>query len=158
MAGTDSVPAFALPGHKPALTPSHRLSLSRYLLLLAVMLGAAVGDALLGRGMRDVGAVSVHHLGLLFAALLNPWVVSGIVVLIGFMASYMTALSWADLTFVLPATAFGNVITALLSKLWLHERISASRWLGIVLIVIGVGFVANGPSRTERGNSIGAAE
>ena len=42
---------------------------------------------------------------------------AGIALLIGFFASYLTALSWADLTFVLPATAFGNVIVALLSQL-----------------------------------------
>lgn len=114
------------------------------------MLGAAVGDALLDRGMRDVGPVSVHHLGALFHALLNPWVMGGIVILIGFMASYMTALSWADLSFVLPATAFGHVITAFISKFWLHETITPMRWMGIALIVMGVGFVANGPSLTER--------
>ena len=70
--------------------------------------------------------------------------------LIGFFASYLTALSWADLTFVLPATALGNVIVALLSKFWLHETISWQRWAGIVLITIGVGFVAQGPALTER--------
>lgn len=128
----------------------HRLSFDRYLILLCVMLGAAVGDALLGRGMHDLPPVSIHHLGALLTALKDPWIISGIVVLMGFMASYMTALSWADLTFVLPATAFGNVVTALIGKLWLRESISLSRWVGIALIVIGVGFVANGPSYTEK--------
>jgi drug/metabolite transporter (DMT)-like permease len=128
----------------------HRLSFDRYLILLCVMLGAAVGDALLGRGMHDLPTVSIQHLGALFTALKHPWILSGIVVLMGFMASYMTALSWADLTFVLPATAFGNVVTALIGKLWLRESISLSRWAGIALIVIGVGFVANGPSYTEK--------
>ncbi len=113
------------------------------------MLGASVGDALLSRGMREVGPVSVHHLTLLLGALLNPWVLAGITVLISFMGSYMTALSWADLTFVQPATAFGNVVTALIGRLWLHEAITPMRWLGIACIVIGVGFIANGPSRTE---------
>ncbi len=129
---------------------SHRLSASQYFILLTVMVGASVGDALLSRGMRQVGPVSPQHLGLLLHALLNPWVLAGIVVLISFMGSYMTALSWADLTFVQPATAFGNVITALIGRLWLHETISPTRWLGIALIVLGVGFIANGPSRTER--------
>ena len=114
------------------------------------MLGASIGDALLSRGMRQVGPVTPQHLGLLFHALLNPWVLAGIVILLSFMGSYMTALSWADLTFVQPATAFGNVITALIGRLWLHETISPLRWLGIALIVAGVGFVANGPSKTER--------
>ena len=118
-------------------------------MLVFIMLGASLGDALLSRGMKQVGPVSFGHLGLLLHALLNPWVAAGILVLISFMGSYMTALSWADLTFVQPATAFGNVVTALIGRLWLHESITPMRWAGIACIVIGVGFVANGPSRTE---------
>jgi uncharacterized membrane protein len=131
----------------------HTLTPQRYLILLAVMLTASVGDTLLSHGMTQVGPVSLHNLGLLFVALKNPWVISGILLLLGFFASYLTALSWADLTFVLPSTAFGYVVVALLSHFWLHEHISLSRWLGIILIVCGVGFVANGPSLTEHSNS-----
>jgi len=127
----------------------HTLSPQRYLILLAVMLTASVGDTLLSRGMAQVGAVDVHHLGLLWHALFNPYVDLGIVFLIGFFASYMTALSWADLTFVMPATAFGYVVVALLSRFWLHEHLSLYRCAGILLIVCAVGFVANGPSLTE---------
>jgi len=127
----------------------HTLTPQRYLILLAVMLTASVGDTLLSHGMTQVGPVSLHHLGMLLVALKNPWVISGIVLLIGFFSSYLTALSWADLTFVLPSTAFGYVVVALLSRFWLHETISVYRWLGIILIVCGVGFVAHGPSLTE---------
>ncbi len=127
----------------------HRLTPQRYLILVAVMLTAAVGDTLLSHGMTQVGPVSLDHLGLLLVALKNPWVVGGILCLLGFFASYLTALSWADLTFVLPSTAFGYVVVALLSKFWLHETISVYRWAGIILIVCGVGFVANGPSLTQ---------
>ena len=127
----------------------HTLTPQRYLILLAVMLSASVGDTLLSHGMAQVGPVSLAHLGLLFHAIRNPWVVTGILCLLGFFASYLTALSWADLTFVLPSTAFGYVVVALLSKFWLHEHLSLYRWAGILLIVCGVGFVANGPSLTE---------
>jgi drug/metabolite transporter (DMT)-like permease len=127
----------------------HTLTPQRYLILLAVMLTASVGDILLSHGMTQVGPVSLAHLGLLLAAMRNPWVITGILCLLGFFASYLTALSWADLTFVLPSTAFGYVVVALLSKFWLHETISLYRWAGILLIVCGVGFVANGPSLTE---------
>ena len=129
----------------------HRLPLSRYLVLLAVMLTASVGDTLLSRGMAEVGPISIHHLLPLLAALRNPWVIAGIVCLLGFFASYLTALSWADLTFVLPSTAFGYVVVALLSRIWLKEQVSLSRWVGIALIVCAVGFVANGPSLTPAG-------
>ncbi len=124
----------------------HTLTPRRYLVLLAVMLTASVGDTLLDHGMKQVGPVT-HALSLI-TALANPWVIAGILLLLGFFASYLTALSWADLTFVLPSTAFGYVVVALLSKYWLHEQISLTRWAGILLIVAGVGFVANGPSLT----------
>ena len=50
---------------------------------------------------------SLHDLIL---AVLNPSVALGILLLLGFFASYMTALSWADLTYVLPATSLGYVL------------------------------------------------
>jgi drug/metabolite transporter (DMT)-like permease len=72
----------------------------------------------------------------------------GITLLIAFFASYLASLSWADLTYVLPATSIGNVIVALLARFWRHEQISPARWLGILLITAAVGFVAQGPSYT----------
>jgi uncharacterized membrane protein len=100
--------------------------------------------------MTALPAVSITHPFTLIAAVFTPWIALGIGLLIGFFASYLTALSWADLTFVLPATAFGNVIVALFARFWLHEAISLERWAGIALITVGVGFVAHGPSLTER--------
>lgn len=125
------------------------MTFRRYLILGAVMVGASVGDTFLSKGMKQVGPVSLHHLLSLLIALRNPWVFSGIAFLILFFASYLTALSWADLTFVLPATGFGYVIVALLSKFWLHESLSPARWVGIALITLGVGFVTRGPSYTN---------
>jgi drug/metabolite transporter (DMT)-like permease len=122
----------------------------QYLILGLVALCAPLGDTCLSRGMTTLPPITLAHPGALIAAVFTPWIVTGIALLIGFFASYLTALSWADLTFVLPATAFGNVIVAFLSRFWLHEPISFQRWAGIVLITVGVGFVANGPSFTER--------
>jgi len=134
---------------------THRpLKPSQYAVLLCVMLTASVGDTLLSHGMSQVGPVAFSNLRLLLTALRNPWVVAGILLLLGFFASYLTALSWADLTFVLPSTAFGYIVVALLAHFWQHEHISLSRWLGIILIVCGVGFVANGPSLTEHPSPI----
>jgi len=76
------------------------------------MFGSA-GDSLLSRGMKEIGNISMTHLQTLLLAVRNPWVVSGIVLLLAFFAAYMTALSWADLTYVLPATSLGYVLVAL---------------------------------------------
>ena len=137
---------------------SHRLTTSQYCVLLAVMLTASIGDTMLSHGMSQVGPVSFVHVRLLLRALGNPWVVAGIVCLIGFFVTYLSALSWADLTFVLPSTAFGYVVIAAISHFWLHEHISVSRLTGIVLIVCGVGFVANGPALTQRADTTVATE
>jgi drug/metabolite transporter (DMT)-like permease len=127
-----------------------RLLPRQYMILGLVAVCAPLGDSCLSRGMTGLPAISLFHPATLIAAVFTPWIAFGIALLIGFFASYLTALSWADLTFVLPATAFGNVIVALLSHYWLHETISLERWAGIALITLGVGFVAQGPSLTER--------
>ncbi len=126
----------------------HTLTFRQYLVLGSVGLCAPLGDTCLSRGMTALGPISLAHPATLVAAVFTPWIAVGIALLIGFFASYLTALSWADLTFVLPTTAFGNVIVALLARFWLHEPISLQRWAGIALITIGVGFVAHGPSLT----------
>jgi len=127
-----------------------KLSPWQYMVLAQVAICAPLGDTCLSRGMTRLPAITLQHPGTLIAAVFTPWIGIGILLLIGFFASYLTALSWADLTYVLPATAFGNVIVALLSHFWLHETISLERWAGILLITLGVGFVAQGPSLTER--------
>jgi drug/metabolite transporter (DMT)-like permease len=129
---------------------SHRLKPGQYLVLLAVMVCAPLGDSCLKRGMALLQPISLSHPGALIAAIFTPWIALGIALLIGFFASYLTALSWADLTFVLPATAFGNVFIVFISYFWLHEHVSWQRWLGVFLITAAVGFVAQGPSLTTQ--------
>ena len=120
------------------------------MILGLVSLCAPLGDTCLSRGMTTLPPITLAHPFSLIAAVFTPWIALGIAMLFGFFASYLTALSWADLTYVLPATAFGNVIVALFARFFLHEAISWQRWFGVVLITVGVGFVAQGPSFTER--------
>jgi drug/metabolite transporter (DMT)-like permease len=98
--------------------------------------------------MKELGNVSLHSIPSLLLAVLNPWVAAGILLLLAFFASYMSALSWADLTYVLPASSFGYVLVALIARFVFHEQISVTRWVGIAMITAGVGFVAAGPSVT----------
>lgn len=122
----------------------------RYLVLALITLTGSCGDTFLARGMKAMGPVSLAHPAELIHAIFSPWVAAGIVLLIGFFASYLTALSWADLTFVLPVSSLGYVIMTVLARFWLHERVSLPRFLGVLLITGGVGFVAQGPSYTDR--------
>jgi drug/metabolite transporter (DMT)-like permease len=125
------------------------LTFRKYLVLAGVSVFAAAGDSMLSYGMKQVGSISLHHLQGVILAVLNPWVAVGIALLLAFFATYMNALSWADLTYVLPATSLGYVLLALIARFLLHEQVSSSRWLGIALISGGVGFVAGGPALTH---------
>jgi drug/metabolite transporter (DMT)-like permease len=122
----------------------------KYLVLAGVTVFSAAGDSLLARGMKQSGSVSPHDLSSLILTILNPWVVAGIVLLLAFFASYTSALSWADLTYVLPASSLGYVLVAFAGRFIFHEQISIARWLGIAMITAGVGFVAVGPSVTPK--------
>src|ERR1700684_3698294 len=115
------------------------MTFRRYLVLGVITITASCGDTFLSRGMKSLGPVSLAHPAELIHAIFSPWVAAGIVLLIGFFASYLTALSWADLTYVLPATAISYVMMALLAKRILHEQVTTHRWLGIALVTVGVG-------------------
>ncbi len=131
------------------------MTFRKIFVLAGVAIFAATGDSMLSQGMKQTGNISLHHLSTLLAALVNPWVAIGIILLLAFFGAYMNALSWADLTYVLPASSLGYVLLALIARFVLHEHVSLSRWLGIALISGGVGFVATGPAATtrEQGNS-----
>lgn len=129
------------------------MTFRRYLVLGAVTLTSSCGDTFLSRGMKSLGPVPLTHPAALIHAIFSPWIAAGIALLIGFFASYMASLSWADLTYVLPASSLGYVIMTFLARFWLHEHVSSSRWLGVLFITAGVGFVTRGPSYTDHSAS-----
>jgi uncharacterized membrane protein len=72
--------------------------------------------------------------------MLEPTIALGIALQIFWLLSRMALLSRADLSFVIPATASGYVITAMFGKFLLAEQITPKHWMGIVLICLGSGF------------------
>lgn len=77
----------------------------------------------------------------------------GIVLLIVWLVSRMTLMSWADLSYVIPVTAIGYVLPVVMGKVFLLEQVSWQRWAGSLLVVAGVALVSAGPlgSRRRRG-------
>jgi len=123
------------------MASERRLRIKTLVMVLAMVVCANVGDLMLKRGMTQIGVVKVSPSGLAHAFWLtvtNPTIWIGILFLIGFMASYMTVVSWADYSYVMPAGAFGYAILTLLAVVFLHENVSAKRWIGVLLICVGV--------------------
>ena len=131
---------------------SSRLRLKTRLLAVVVILSNVLGNFFLSRGMR-----SPEPPGVFLAVFLDPWVMLGVSLLILWMLARMTLLSWADLTYVLPVTALGYVLTALMGRVFLGEHVSLGRWAGIALIVGGVFLVGNTPIRTTANHGKGDA-
>ena len=120
-------------------------------MVLAMVVCANTGDLLLKRGMTNIGAVEFSGSGLAHAFRLtvtNPVIWLGILFLLGFMICYMTVLSWADYSYVMPAGAFGYALLAFLAVVFLHESVSPRRWVGVILICIGVMLVGQTKPRT----------
>ncbi len=124
------------------------MTFRKYLVLAGITIFSTLGDSLLARGMKDIGNIPLHDLSGFLLVILNPWVALGILCLLAFFSCYMSALSWADLTYVLPATSLGYVLVAFIGHFGFHEPISPTRWVGIMMIAVGVGFAAAGPSVT----------
>jgi len=124
-----------------------RLRVKTWTCVPVVVLANAFGDYFLKRGMPASLQSPVEYIGALF----RPWVALGVLLLIVWQLSRMALLSWADLSYVVPVTAVGYVCVALIGRVFLNERITAARWLGVVLIVAGVMLVGAGtdPQTTE---------
>jgi len=128
-----------------------RIRIKTLVMILAMVVCANVGDLMLKRGMMQIGAVQISLTGLWHALLLTItsgtiWV--GIFFLTGFMLSYMTVLSWADYSYVMPAGAFGYALLTLLAVVFLRETVSLRRWVGVLLICVGVLLVGQTRPRT----------
>jgi uncharacterized membrane protein len=128
-----------------------RIRIKTMVMILAMVVCANAGDLMLKRGMIKIGAVEISQPGLQYAFLAtitNGTIWIGIVFLAGFMLSYMTVLSWADYSYVMPAGAFGYALLTLLAVVFLHETVSPRRWIGVVLICVGVLLVGQTRPRT----------
>jgi uncharacterized membrane protein len=120
---------------------------TRVLTLIVIVTNVA-GNILLSRGMHHIGSVVGFSPLPYLHAILNPYVAAGVVILTLWMISDLALLSLADLSFVLPVTASAYVLIAILGHFVLDERVSLVRWIGIVVITLGVMLVGETPSRT----------
>ena len=127
------------------------LRLKNRIFIALVVISNTIGTVLLGRGMSRMPEFAPDGMfGYVAVFLTNPWIVLGILLLIVWMVAQLSMFTWADLSYVLPVTASYYILTALLSRLFLAERISATRWAGILIISFGVMLVSETPPRLKR--------
>jgi uncharacterized membrane protein len=131
---------------------SSSLHFKTYLLIFLMVIFGPLGNVLLGKGMKPIGAASMGTtagiLELLPRVLTSGTIWLGIGSLITFFVAYMLVLSWADYSYVQPASSVAYGMVALLAHFMLHEVVTPTRWLGVLLICVGVLVVGQTPPRT----------
>lgn len=121
---------------------------------------ASIGDGLLSKGLRELqqmewsGSFWPVCIQYVSAAIHKPSILLGIACQAIFFGVLLVAFSWADLSLVLPITAFTYVFAPLIAQFYLREQVNTLRWVGAIVIVLGVAAVLLG----ERGGASLAKE
>jgi multidrug transporter EmrE-like cation transporter len=123
------------------LTKKEADLIKTYVVLFIGLCFEAFGNVLLRKGMKEVGEVTSFSIPALFDVFVkgatNLTVITGVALDALFFACLLIALSWTEVTVVLPITAFGYVMQAFVAKVLLHEDMSVMRWAGTLAIVLG---------------------
>jgi drug/metabolite transporter (DMT)-like permease len=131
---------------------SSNLHFKTYLLILLMVIFGPLGNVLLGKGMKQIGVASLgtpaEALDVLSRVLTSGTIWLGIGSLITFFVAYTLVLSWADYSYVQPASAVAYGMVALLAHFMLREVVTPMRWLGVLVICLGVLVVGHTPPRT----------
>ncbi len=125
----------------------------RIIALLAVaIVSQAVGNVLLSQGMKLIAGESQltwsNWVAIFLQAVESPSILFGVGFYVIFFVLFAAALSRADLSFVLPAISSEVVINVAFADCFLNETVSSIRWIGALLISIGVGLVVRSSPRT----------
>ncbi len=118
-----------------------RVDVQTKLLTAVVVSTNVLGNFAMSWGMKhqavNLGLSPLAYIRLIF----TPWVLLGTALLVLWLFSRMTLLGWADLSYVLPVTSIGYVLSAILGKVFFGETVTWQRWLGTMFIVAGIIFV-----------------
>jgi drug/metabolite transporter (DMT)-like permease len=135
---------------------SSRLHFKTIIMILLMVTFGPLGNTLLSKGMKRVGAVTVRSLPdlphIFFQVFTSGVIWLGMGSLLLFFLSYMLVLSWADYSYVQPASSFAYGVVALWGHFLLHETVTPTRWLGVLIICAGVFVVGYTPPRTTEHN------
>jgi drug/metabolite transporter (DMT)-like permease len=116
-----------------------------FLFLSVVVLAGTAGDLAVTHAMKQIGEVKSFSpralLGVMWRALKSKWIWLGIALMTVAFFALLAVLSWAQVSFVVPATAANYVVGAAGARFLLKERVSQTRWAGLLLVAAGVALV-----------------
>jgi len=136
------------------MTPPKTHTLKTSILVGLLVALSSAGNLFFSIGMKRIGALQGWSITALQSAFVgiftSAWIWLGIVSMLLFLAALMLVLSWADFSYVLPATASMYAVIPLLGHFVLGESVTGLRWIGVALICLGVVFVGRTPPNTTK--------
>lgn len=111
-------------------------------LLAIVVIAGTAGEISVTRAMKRIGEVHDFHPRALLRVLGRAFRISWMWIGLGLLAmaffSLLALLSWENVSLVVPLTALSYVVGALMAKFFLKEEVDQIRWMGVLLVVVGV--------------------
>lgn len=115
------------------------------IMIVIIVLSNSAGDVFITKGMKRVGEISTLNpvellkiFGQVFTSKDFPL---GILCLAVSFFSFLYVLSWADMSFIVPATSIVYVFSVIGARLFLNEEINRMRWLGTLFVCLGVALI-----------------
>ncbi len=116
--------------------------------LVVLVFGSTGGEIAITHGMKSTGEPErlrpLAVLQFLGRAVCNGWFGIGVPLMALSFYSLLLLLSWEPISLVIPASALSYVVGTFGAKYILNEDVSVARWAGVVLVCLGVAFVAAG--------------
>ena len=127
----------------------------KLLLILIVGLGCeSAGVVLLKKGIMQIGDVNGYTATEIFrvvkSSLTSPTIWLGIFFEALFFIGLLVLMAKSDISFLWPLTGLSFVFATFAAKTFLQEHVSPVRWVGVVLIVLGAGFISYSEHQKEK--------
>ena len=115
------------------------------LFIAIIVIAGQLGDLSLSVGMKTVGEVKsftpLNVFRFLSRAVRVKWLWIGIGLMAIAFFSLLALLSWANVSLVVPATAASYAVGAMGAQFLLGEHVNRRRWIGVIIVCIGVALV-----------------
>ena len=130
-------------------------------ILILALVVEAVGVVYLSKGLKQIGeppSLSAREIGRLIGkGVANPSILLGVALEAAFFGALLYLLSQREVSLIWPLTSLGFVITAVAARIILKEEVSALRWAGVALIVLGAALVSYSEKMKSKPGDAGPA-
>jgi drug/metabolite transporter (DMT)-like permease len=124
------------------------------LILVVGLVFESTGVILLKKGMTHIGDMNGYTAAEVFrvvrTGITNPQILLGVFFEALFFLCLLILMSKSEISFLWPLTALSFVFATFAAIWFLGERVSATRWVGVILIVVGAAFISYSQHAKEK--------